>query len=193
MDLRIERTRKAISEAFLRLLDQKKFSDISIKDITDEAVVARPTFYLHYKSKDSVLGEYLDGIFAEYMEEIHPVLEEEDQYALATAIFQQVREHAAYLSSMLADDTAALIQEKLHQYIQEVFAYLLKAKMGAQAVLVSGQTRNYIVSAVAGMVYAVVREWMENGMQEEPGQMGKLLRNISQPGISNLLNNTREM
>jgi len=187
MDKRIQRTKKAIIDAFLRLLQKKEFFEISITDITTEAMVARPTFYLHYKSKNEVLAEYLDGIFAEYMEEIYPVLDEVDQYALATAIFRQVQEHATYLSSLLDDSNAVVIQEKLHQYIQEVFAMLLQAKTGIQAELVPKQTQAYIIAAVAGMVYAVVRQWMEDGMHEAPEKMGKLLRTISQPGIVSLI------
>jgi len=187
MDPRIQRTKNAIIDAFLHLLKDKGFADISITDITSKAIVARPTFYLHYKSKEDVLGEYLDGIFTEYMEEIRPVLEKEDQYALATAVFRQVQEHATYLSSLLADDTGAIIQDKLHQYIQEIFAILLKAKIGEQAALVTRRTQDYVVAAVAGMAYAVIRQWMQNGMLEEPEKMGRLLRTISQPGIIQVL------
>jgi AcrR family transcriptional regulator len=189
MDLRIQRTKKAIMDAFLELLEKKDFTDITITDITTNAMVARPTFYLHYKSKDEVLAEYLDDIFAEYMQEIHPVMDDVDQYALATALFRQVKEHANYLSSLLEESTAVIIQEKLHQYIQEVFALLLKAKMGTEAPLVNKRTNEYIVAAIAGMVYAVIRQWMEDGMLETPDMMGTLLRNISQPGILNVLKN----
>ncbi len=189
MDLRIQRTKKAIMDAFLKLLKKKSFSEITITDITTEAMVARPTFYLHYKSKDEVLAEYLDEIFAQYLQEIHPVMDDVDQYALATALFRQVKEHANYLSSLLEESTAVIIQEKLHQYIQEVFKLLLKAKLGTEAAQVAKRTNEYIVAAIAGMVYAVIRQWMEDGMQETPERMGKLLRSISQPGILNVLKN----
>jgi len=187
MDLRMQRTKKAIIDAFLDLLEKKGFADITITDITIQAMVARPTFYLHYKTKKEVLAEYLDSIFAEYMEEIHPVLEQEDQYALATALFRQVKENGAYLTLILEDDTVVIIQEKLHQYIQEVFTLLLQAKMGARTVMIPKQTQAYIIAAMAGIVYAVIRQWMEDGMHEEPEKMGKLLRTITQPGITNLL------
>lgn len=37
------------------LVTQKKFSDISIKDITDQADMNRSTFYLHFQSKEELL------------------------------------------------------------------------------------------------------------------------------------------
>lgn len=46
-------------EAFLRLLHQKNYSDISIKDITDEADVNRRTFYLHYEDKHQLFEEIM--------------------------------------------------------------------------------------------------------------------------------------
>jgi hypothetical protein len=61
--------------------------------------------------------------------------------------------------------------------------------MGTEAPLVNKRTNEYIVVAIAGMVYAVIRQWMEDGMLETPDMMGTLLRNISQPGILNVLKN----
>jgi len=46
---------------------------------------------------------------------------------------------------------------------------------------------DYIVAAVAGMVWAVILKWMDEGMQEQPEKMGKMLNTISRPGILNLL------
>lgn len=45
--------------AFLRLLKQKKYDSISIKEITEEAEVNRRTFYLHYENKQQLFEEIL--------------------------------------------------------------------------------------------------------------------------------------
>ena len=50
-DPRIQRTRQNIMNGFMRLIKQKKFSDITISDITKEAEINRSTFYYHFIDK----------------------------------------------------------------------------------------------------------------------------------------------
>jgi len=187
MDLRIKRTKQSIIDAFLELLRDKDFNDISICDIAKKALIARPTFYLHFKEKREVLIEYLDRIFAEYLEEIKPVLEKGDQLGLSTALFRQVQKNAPYLSSLIKDNSVDIIQDKMHQYIQEVFGLLLMEKIGNQSMNLPDNLRPYVIAAIAGMVYSVILQWMETGMQESPEQVGQLLQDISRPGIIDLL------
>lgn len=187
MDPRIRRTKAAIIDAFLDLLTLKNFNDISVSDITKKARIARPTFYLHYKTKQELLGEYLDVIFETYLEEIQPVLNQFDQYALSIALFNQVKKNEPYLRSLMSGDAAILIQDKLHQYIQEVFGMLLKTQLGERSKLVSKDLQKFIIAAVAGTAYALTEEWLEEGMLHDPEYMGKLLFTISRPGILELL------
>jgi len=187
MDPRIRRTKEAIIDAFLELLTLKNFNDISVSDITKKARIARPTFYLHYKTKQNLLGEYLDEIFKSYLKEILPVLEQHDQHVLSIALFKQVKRNESYLQSLMSGDAAVIIQNKLHQYIREVFGILLQAQLGEQLKLISKDTRKFIIAAVSGSAYALTQEWLKEGMQHDPEYMGKLLFTISRPGIITLL------
>lgn len=62
VDLRIKRTQKAIKESFFHLVDQKGFEHISVKDITDGAMISRNTFYLHYSDKYDLLNRICDDL-----------------------------------------------------------------------------------------------------------------------------------
>src|SRR6188474_2033865 len=63
-DRRTRRTRQLLRGAFVALLKEKRYEDISVQDIIERADVARSTFYVHYVDKDDLLtgGK---GIFAE--------------------------------------------------------------------------------------------------------------------------------
>lgn len=50
-DKRVRKTREAIRRAFISLLKEKKFADITIQDIADRAQISRSTFYDHYSDK----------------------------------------------------------------------------------------------------------------------------------------------
>jgi AcrR family transcriptional regulator len=55
VDLRIIKTRKAIKDAFLTLIQTKGYERITIQDIADEAIINRNTFYLHYVDKPDLM------------------------------------------------------------------------------------------------------------------------------------------
>lgn len=48
MDLRIERTRKSIINAFIELRARKPLEKISIKELSELAYINKATFYAHY-------------------------------------------------------------------------------------------------------------------------------------------------
>ena len=51
LDLRIQKTHKALIEAFLKLLEEKRFENITVNEICDLAMVRRATFYKHFGDK----------------------------------------------------------------------------------------------------------------------------------------------
>lgn len=63
VDLRILKTRKAIKEAFLSLVNEKGYERMTVQDIADEAMINRNTFYLHYLDKQDLMSQLcLEGI-----------------------------------------------------------------------------------------------------------------------------------
>ena len=61
-DPRILRTRKLIMESFIELSGKKDFKDITIKDITTEAMINRATFYYHFEDKYDLLEKVLSEV-----------------------------------------------------------------------------------------------------------------------------------
>ena len=62
VDLRIKRTQKSIKNAFYELIVEKGFDHISVKDITERAMISRNTFYLHYNDKFDLLNKICDEL-----------------------------------------------------------------------------------------------------------------------------------
>jgi AcrR family transcriptional regulator len=58
-DPRILRTRKLIMNAFIELSGKKEFKDITVKDITAEAMINRATFYYHFEDIYDLLEKVL--------------------------------------------------------------------------------------------------------------------------------------
>ena len=58
-DLRVMKTRKIIMDSFVKLSGVKEFKDITVKDITTEAMINRATFYYHFKDIYDLLEKVL--------------------------------------------------------------------------------------------------------------------------------------
>lgn len=56
-DRRILRTKKSIRHAFLTLLSEKPFEDITVSALSERAGINRKTFYLHYNSTRELFDE----------------------------------------------------------------------------------------------------------------------------------------
>ncbi|GFZ27377.1 TetR/AcrR family transcriptional regulator [Lactobacillus corticis] len=51
LDLRVQKTYKALTESCLKLLGKKPFESITVNEICEEAMVRRATFYKHFADK----------------------------------------------------------------------------------------------------------------------------------------------
>lgn len=70
MDLRIIKTHKAIREAFIDLLSEQNYDDITIQDILDKALINRATFYKYYTGKSDLVGQMID----EFRQQVEKIL-----------------------------------------------------------------------------------------------------------------------
>lgn len=60
LDLRIKRTQNAIKDSFFKLIGEIGFEKISVKNLTEDAMISRNTFYLHYSDKYDLLKKICD-------------------------------------------------------------------------------------------------------------------------------------
>ena len=59
-DLRVVKTHKVIREAFIMLLSEQEYNDITIQAILNRAKVNRATFYKYYSGKGDLAGKMID-------------------------------------------------------------------------------------------------------------------------------------
>lgn len=69
MDLRTERTKKSIANAFLELRKQKPIEKITVKELAELAYINKATFYTHYHDiydlTDQLENEFMESIIEE--------------------------------------------------------------------------------------------------------------------------------
>ncbi len=58
-DLRVQKTKQFIKEAFIELVEIKGYNKVSVTDIVRSAQINRNTFYLHYENKEELVKKLI--------------------------------------------------------------------------------------------------------------------------------------
>ena len=67
-DLRILRTRKAIRDTFCEMIAEMDYEEITIKELSQRAMINRNTFYLHYDSIATLMQDLQNEIISNFIE-----------------------------------------------------------------------------------------------------------------------------
>jgi AcrR family transcriptional regulator len=121
-DARAVRTREALRNALLRLLERKSLEGISIPEICEEASVGYTTFYRHHLSKQSLLNEMAAEEIRQLIALALPAVAATDLRAGAEALFTYVNEHRALWSTLLTGGAEGAMREEFVRISREIAA-----------------------------------------------------------------------
>jgi AcrR family transcriptional regulator len=80
-DLRVRRTRKLLTHALIEGTVEKGFAALTVRDITERAMVNRSTFYRHYLDKYDLLEQHLNEIYEVWESSIPSSMKESSSYS----------------------------------------------------------------------------------------------------------------
>jgi AcrR family transcriptional regulator len=178
LDPRAERSREWMRAALLALMREKEYSKITIAEITDRAGLSRPTFYLHYKSKDDILIEYfvqaLDAIVDEFSENIQKTGVERPGALAMQKLFSEVRKDADILKVVLQYGGENL----LRQHLYEGFSIYLRDLAHRYRVEVLPEVHEFSAHYLAGSTIGMIFPWLQEQIPLTPEQMGEFMGQV---------------
>lgn len=165
VDLRIKRTQKAIKSAFFELLDEKTFEHISVKDITDRALISRNTFYLHYADKYELLNKVCDELiiklFFRISKQLRRVQREEFTVESIAGILRLglmvVEENHEAYRILLCSSGIDMLSQKLNAMSRRFMDFIKDDIEG-----ISDISIEYIVSGITGVIKYYVNNGVDN-------------------------------
>jgi len=92
-DLRVRRTRALLQKALVELTIEKGFAEVTVRDITERAMVNRSTFYHHYLDKYDLLGQYIEAVIALLGDQVGDPASENNQSAEPSAGLVRILKH----------------------------------------------------------------------------------------------------
>jgi AcrR family transcriptional regulator len=113
LDARMVRTRAALRDALLFLLERKPFDQITIREIAAQSGTGYATFFRHYETKGELLNDIAAAEISALMKLALPVLfVEADSRASARMLCTYVDERRALWSALLTGGAAGTMREE---------------------------------------------------------------------------------
>lgn len=156
-DLRQRRTKKLLTEALLSLMEEQPFSEISVVDICQRAMVHRTTFYAHFEDKYALLRYAVARLYRAFEPAAEDLRVNPRSYFLS--VFQNalsfVRAHSGLYRSAVSSGSVDI------QTLEALVAEQLLSRFPADE---ANPARPEITAHFyAGGILAIVRWWLERG------------------------------
>ena len=71
-DLRIQKTYLALQNAFVALLEEKRFEELTVNELCDKAMIRRTTFYKHFADKYEFFAFYIREMVSTFRDQLPP-------------------------------------------------------------------------------------------------------------------------
>jgi AcrR family transcriptional regulator len=178
-DLRVQRTRKLLQTALMELTIQKGFEAVTVKDICEQAMVNRATFYRHHADKYDLLDQYMEELYG--LLDQSPGEQEPDSMNVPPAglvqMLEHLRGHADFYRAMLGPHGYPPFAERIRFYIEKRLRHSLPtqpvpSEPGRPPV-------GLLLRSISSAGLGAILWWLENGMPVTPEQMATWAIQIS--------------
>jgi AcrR family transcriptional regulator len=158
-DRRVRRTRQAIRQSFLTLMQEKHgFDQLRVQDIAERAGVNRATFYAHFEDKYALLEDFVAQAFeAKLAGYLPPDFEGVVGIRLLVRVTcELLDETLGTCSPATQAQHGALIMRQLQRQIKEVVRSDLKRQSDAD------RMDELMVSVISWAVFGTAFDWMQS-------------------------------
>ncbi|MDR3573521.1 MAG: TetR/AcrR family transcriptional regulator [Anaerolineaceae bacterium] len=161
MDRRIQKTKDAILEAFIELMAEKDFEQLTINEIAERANVNRGTVYLHYADKYDLLDQCIETHVNQLVQSCSPEANSADFSSKTSVLrnFEYLEQHAFFYSTMLTN-------KGIPAFRNQLLTMALQSFRGA--IDMSGINQNMnkevLVQFMASAVVGVLEWWIMHSM-----------------------------
>lgn len=154
-------TQKAIRASFIKLLNQKPLSQITIKDIVDDCGVNRNTFYYYFQDLPDLV-ETITKEEAQRVIQLYPAIDSIEQCLDALIDFAlENRKAVLHIYNSVNRDLYERYQWRVCRYVVEVYLDgVLKERH------ITEQDRQLLIDYLQCICFGFVIGWLESGMKE---------------------------
>ena len=166
-----EKSKKWLTDALLEIMKNKPYNKITIKEISDKALLSRRTFYRNFNSKDEVLSLKMEYICREYISYFSG--EQNLSYKNIIHIyFKFWKDHLDFLLALDKSDLLYLMLQKFNEYLPLIYNHF----KGHLHLFKNREHLEYALYFSSGGLWNVLLKWIKEGAKKSPEEMESILR-----------------
>ncbi len=154
-------TEKAIKASFVKLLNEKPLSKISVKDIVDDCGINRNSFYYHFRDIPALLEEIVTERTNIIIERYPTVNSLGDCFAAAMAFALENKRAAFHIYNSVSRDMFERELMKLCSYAVESYVGVAFADEA-----VNESDRKLFIRLIKCEMFGLIIDWLNDGMKD---------------------------
>lgn len=154
-------TRKAIKEAFIKLLEQRPLAEITIKDIVEECGINRNSFYYHYQDLPALVEEILK-------EDAEDIIRAYPSVTSIVECFDAATEFAFRRKKVIMHMYRSIKRDVFERYLMMVCDYFVRRYVDTMLAreTIPPEERKTIVDYYKCVCFGLILDWLEQGMDK---------------------------
>lgn len=158
-------TKKALVASFIRILKEKQFEKINIKDITDDCGVARMTFYYHFQD----IYDLLDYVMREKLRtSVSKTFTYETWQEDYVAVFEAVLKEKVFFLKIFNSIDLRRMEYYLSDFAHQCVYEMLDELTEMNGLVLNGKRREMVCDIYCYSMVGLLLNWISTGMKEEP-------------------------
>ena len=185
IDRRVVKTKRAIKEAFAKLLTQKDINDITISDIAAEANINHKTFYNYYGGIYEVVGEIEDDIVRLIDKEVTGIGFQnslQSHYLIFEKLTKVIKTDTDFFGYLLGMNANVSLESKIADLLKSKFKMFV-----LQDVEISELRLNLMAEFIISGMVAVYRRWFNSDRSEPIETISKEMQLLAFEGLNGFL------
>jgi len=164
LDLRVRKTRMYIEKAFLDLLTEHSFDEITVNAIADRAMVNRGTFYDHFSDKYALFRHIVEQQFGELVQS-NMADDDKSGIALLDSLTVSVCQFVAGLNDHCSPSHTQGLPA-IDEFVVEILARAILPAVTRMASAPNGLPAPLVAEMVSWSIYGAAHHWSKQVNRE---------------------------
>jgi AcrR family transcriptional regulator len=182
LDRRAWRTRNALGDALIELMQERPFKSVTVQDVLDRAKVGRSTFYAHYRDKDDL---FLSDV-EDFWEMMSSMLERRGEDSKRVAPVRELLTHIADVKNLREALTASGKAHDVMELGQGYFARTIEKRLVKLCPAKEAKAGQFAAMshALAGALFSSLNWWVDRGMPVSAAEMDDQFHRLVWSGVN---------
>jgi AcrR family transcriptional regulator len=178
-DRRSRRTRQLVTEAMVELLQEKRYEDITVRDILDRADIGSSTFYAHYFDKEDVQASLIQQLFEQLLQQL--LLRSGKQEVVPSLeLFRHVQQHVQQIQALIPGRFEETFWEVAERTMSQMIEQSLKSTRGSK--YSCSVPAPVVAHYLAATFLTLLKWWLIADMPYSPEQTDEFFQQLALPG-----------